>query len=205
MNETYPHPQIAIYPGSFDPPTEGHLWMISQGSKLFEKLIVAIGTNPSKTPYFNNIERLRMVTEITSIFPNVTTMLLGNEYLIHFAQAQKANYLLRGIRSIKDYNYESTMRQINGGMNPGITTVFLIPPHSLIDISSSTVKDLVGPNGWEDMVKKFVPENVFDAIIQKHKENLDVRKKLRPIKGGQPLFFKPSGHSDDKTEDKETD
>jgi len=203
MTDVKHKPRIAVYAGSFDPPTNGHQWVINQGAHLFDKLLIAIGINPEKKSYFSQFERLAMMSQMASIYPNVQAVVLGNEYLVDFAASHKANYILRGIRSRTDFAFENTMRQFNGGLKPWINSVFLIPPASLINVSSSTIKGLIGPKGWQEVVKKFVPENVFEAISNKHKEKTDVSK-VRPI-STDPLFFRATRHSGDDTKNKKTD
>ena len=159
----------AVYAGSFDPPTIGHIWMIEQGAKLFDELIIAIGINPDKKYTFTEKERIAMLQASTKQFPNVKVKLFSNQYLVNFAQSINAGYILRGIRTENDYAYERGMRYINSDLNPKITTVFLIPPREIVEISSSLIKGLVGPAGWEEMLKKFVPEPVRQKILEKIK------------------------------------
>lgn len=158
--------RIGMYAGSFDPPTNGHVWMICEGSKLFDKLIIVIGTNPIKQNTFTLDERFKMLEEITLEYKNVSVIHLTNTYLVHLARSLGVTHLLRGIRSIKDYTYECGMRYINSDINLNVTTVFLIPPKELSDISSSIVKSLVGPVGWEKVVGKFVPAIILSKLQQ---------------------------------------
>lgn len=159
----------AVYAGSFDPITNGHLWMIQEGSKLFEKLVVAIGINPDKKYSFSLEDRVDMLRKSTRTFPNVKVDSFENEFLINYTNSVGAQYLLRGIRTEGDYEYERGMRYINTDLNPQIVTVFLIPPRELVEVSSSFVKGLVGPNGWEKVIKKYVPEPVYEKFLEKFK------------------------------------
>src|SRR5258708_7009101 len=106
--------RLGVYAGSFDPLTGGHLWMIEEGVLLFDRLVVAIGTNLEKRYTFTLDERLAMLRESLESFENVTVVSFSNRYLIDFAQSLGATHVLRGIRSESDYEYERTMRYING-------------------------------------------------------------------------------------------
>lgn len=156
--------RTAVYAGSFDPPTKGHIWMIEQGLAIFDKLIVAIGDNPSKRYSFSVEERLQLLRESTTPCENLEIAHFDNRYLVDYARKKGANSILRGIRSPHDYEYERVMRQINGDMAPEITTVFLMPPRDIAEVSSNMVKSLIGPDGWEDTVRRYLPEPVFHMI-----------------------------------------
>jgi pantetheine-phosphate adenylyltransferase len=154
-----------VYAGSFDPITNGHLWMIEQGVKLFDHLIVAIGVNPDKTYSFSVEERREMVVASTKGLENISIDVVENQFLVHYASSIGAGYMLRGIRSEADHAFEKNMRHINSDLEPGIGTIFLIPPRNISEVSSSMVRGLIGPQGWEKVVKRFVPEPVFAKII----------------------------------------
>jgi len=157
----------AVYAGTFDPPTVGHLWMIEQGAALFDELIVAIGVNPGKQPAFSVEERIAMLREATTHLPGLQITTFGAQYLIHYARAAGATHILRGIRSTADFDYERHMRNLNGDLEPGVTTVFLLPPRDLAEVSSSMVKGLIGPEGWEAIVSRFVPAPVFERLLRR--------------------------------------
>ena len=93
----------------------------------------------------------------------------GNQFLVNYAESVGAGYILRGIRSESDYEYERVMRNINSDLNPNIVTVFLMPPREIAEISSSFVERLVGPDGWEKIVEKYVPEAVYEKFLDKFK------------------------------------
>lgn len=154
----------AVYAGTFDPPTIGHSWMIEQGATLFDKLIVAIGINPEKRCMFSVDERLEMLRQSVKQFPNVEISSFTNQFLIAYAQSVGGQFVLRGIRTESDYEYERVMRNINGDLNSGITTVFLMPPRGIVDISSSMVKGLIGLEGWEKVVKMYLSELAFEKL-----------------------------------------
>lgn len=164
--------QTAVYAGSFDPPTNGHLWMIQEGLRLFERLIVAIGSNPAKTYTFSVGERLRLLEESVPSCERLTLTDFGNNYLVDYAERVGAQFILRGIRSPQDYEYEKVMRQINGDMASEITTVFLMPPRDMAELSSSMVEGLIGPEGWEETVRRYVPRPVFTALEERAKARL---------------------------------
>jgi pantetheine-phosphate adenylyltransferase len=158
--------RIGVYAGSFDPLTLGHLWMIEQGALLFDQFVVAIGINPDKKFTFSLEERLEMVRESTSAFSNIVVEAFSHQFLIRYAESMGANYILRGIRSGSDYEYERGMRNINGDLNSNVTTLFLMPPRDIAEISSSMVKGLIGPDGWQKIVKHYVPAPVYGRILK---------------------------------------
>ncbi len=158
--------RTAVYAGSFDPPTNGHLWMIEQGLEIFDRLIVAIGSNPAKSYSYTIPERLEMLRASLRQFDRLEIVHFDNRYLVDYAAKMDAAYILRGIRSPNDYEYERVMRHINADMAPKITTVFLMPPRDIAELSSSMIKSLTGPVGWEDTVKRYVPPQVFEVLKQ---------------------------------------
>jgi pantetheine-phosphate adenylyltransferase len=156
--------RTAVYAGSFDPPTNGHLWMIEQGLEMFDRLIVAIGSNPSKNYSFTVEERLVLLRASTQTSERLVIAHFDNRYLVDYAKKMGAKYILRGIRSPNDYEYERVMRHINSDMAPEVTTVFLMPPRDMAELSSNMIKGLTGPTGWEEMVSRYVPLPVFQAL-----------------------------------------
>lgn len=157
--------KVAVYAGSFDPPTNGHLYVINKADNLFDNLIVAIGQNPDKKGgRFPIEERLGMLREITLGMPKVDVTSYPSCYLINFASSIDAGYIVRGLRNERDWQAESDLDEFNFGVNPDITTVFLRTPDSLGRISSSFVMGLIGYEGWEESVKSRVPESVFRRI-----------------------------------------
>jgi len=160
--------RTAVYAGSFDPPTHGHLWMIERGLEMFDRLIVAIGTNPSKTYSFTVEERLDLLRASLPNSERLTIAHFDNRYLVDYAKKMDAKYVLRGIRSPHDYEYERVMRHINSDMAPDVTTVFLMPPRDIAELSSSMIKSLTGPQGWEETVCRYVPEPVFKALAARY-------------------------------------
>ena len=159
----------AVYAGSFDPVTNGHLWIIEQGALLFDKLVVAIGENFDKTYNFSVEERLDFLIEATHKYSNIEVAHFNNEFLVNYAKRVGAKFIIRGIRNNTDYEYERNMRNINSDLNKDITTIFLLPPRKYAEVSSNMVRGLVGSNGWEGLVKKYVPDNVYNKLA-KHYE-----------------------------------
>jgi len=160
--------RIGVYAGSFDPITIGHLWMIEQGARLFDRLIVTVGVNPDKKCTFTLDERLQMLRESIGQISNVSVTSFSNRYLIHYAQSVGTSHILRGIRSVSDYEFERTMRHINDDLDSTIVSVFLMPPRDIAEISSSMVKGLIGPAGWKRVVRKYVPEPVYKRLLERH-------------------------------------
>jgi pantetheine-phosphate adenylyltransferase len=157
--------RLGVYAGSFDPLTIGHLWMIEQGARLFDRLTVAVGVNPDKKYTFPLEERLRMLRESTKPFQKVSVASFSNRYLIHYAQLIGATHILRGIRTESDYEFERTMRNINGDLDSTICTVFLMPPRGIAEVSSSMVRGLIGPVGWQKIIRPYVPEPVYKRLL----------------------------------------
>lgn len=137
---------IAIYPGSFDPITNGHLDLIERGCRLFDKLIVAILRNESKQPLFTVEERTEMLCEVVTGYPNVVVDSF-NGLLVDYAAQRGATVLLRGIRAISDYEYELQMALMNRRLRPDIETVFMMASEAYSFISSRLVKEVIGLGG----------------------------------------------------------
>ena len=158
----------AVYAGSFDPVTNGHLWMIEQSAVLFDKLVVAIGENYEKTYSFSVDERMHFLRQLTDKFPNIEVAYFKNEFLVNYAKRIGAKFIIRGIRNSSDYEYEKSMRYINSDLNNDVSTVFLLPPRNYAEVSSNMVKGLVGSNGWEDVVRKYVSEPVYNKLHERY-------------------------------------
>lgn len=161
---------IGVYAGSFDPLTLGHMYMINEGAKLFDQLIVAIGINAGKTYTFSLQERLDLLKESVKNLENVKIETFENRFLIKYAEEMNCKYILRGIRNESDYEFERTMRNVNGDLNSNISTIFIMPPREIAEVSSSFVKGLVGPQGWEIVIKNFVPKPVYKALLKRFKD-----------------------------------
>ncbi len=167
----------AIYAGSFDPLTNGHLWMIREGLELFDELVVAIGENPNKKYHLSLKERIWMLKEELytvqyqkdpRMSEDIQVTEFSSKYLVNFAKHNKCSHIIRGIRNPADFQYESIIKEINHSLDPTIKTIFLMPPKELAEVSSSIVKGLIGPEGWEDVIKKYVPETVYNQLIESY-------------------------------------
>ncbi|QMT33747.1 pantetheine-phosphate adenylyltransferase [Conchiformibius steedae DSM 2580] len=160
----------AVYAGSFDPPTNGHLWMIAQAQQLFDELIVAIGVNADKKSTYTVAERQQMLQDITAQFANVRIAAFENDFLVNYADSVGARFIVRGIRTGADYEYERAVRYINADLQPEIRTVFLMPPREIAEISSTMVKGLVGYKGWRQVLLRYVPDAVYQKILMDNQE-----------------------------------
>jgi pantetheine-phosphate adenylyltransferase len=137
---------IAIYPGSFDPITNGHLDVIARGSRLAETLIVAVLGNQAKQPFFNVQERVEMLQEAVRPYPNVEVDAFAG-LLVDYAAARSANWILRGIRAVSDYEMELQMALMNRRLNPRIETIFLMASEEASFISSHLVREVASLGG----------------------------------------------------------
>jgi pantetheine-phosphate adenylyltransferase len=132
---------LAIYPGSFDPVTNGHLDLIERGAKLFGRLIVAVLRNLEKDPLFSVAERVEMLGEATRPWPNVEVEIFEG-LLVDYARQRGAQVILRGIRAVSDYEYELQMALMNRRLEPQIETVFMMPAETYSYLSSRLVKEI---------------------------------------------------------------
>lgn len=156
--------KIALFPGSFDPLTLGHLDLIQRGAKLFDEVVVGIFTNTNKRSFFTPEEKQKLVQEATSTLPNVKVVLQEKELTIASAQKLGASVLLRGIRSVKDFEYEKDIASMNQSLAPEIETVFLVSNPKFGFVSSSLLKEVFE---FEGNIQFFVPDNVFQALKEK--------------------------------------
>lgn len=153
----------AIYPGSFDPLTNGHLDLIERGSKIFDELVVAILRNSEKAPLFTIEERVEMLKATTQRFDNVSVDTFDG-LLVDYVSRQQARVVLRGIRAISDYEYELQMALMNRKLSPQIETVFMMPADTYSYLSSRLVKEVFQLGG---SVRALVPEVVEKRLHQK--------------------------------------
>ena len=158
----------AIYAGSFDLLTNGHLWMIQQGVRLFGDLTVAVGVNPDKRPWFTTAERIMMIRECTPELDVQVIELPPRALLVEYAADAGFDYLLRGIRTADDFRFERAMRNVNADIVSFVQTIALIPPRELMDVSSSMVKGLIGcGDDWERVVGRYVPVPVVQVLAER--------------------------------------
>jgi pantetheine-phosphate adenylyltransferase len=139
-------PVTAIYPGSFDPVTNGHLDLIERGTKIFDQLIVGVLRNLEKEPLFTLDERVEMLREVTQKWPNVEVDIFDG-LLVDYARKRKARVILRGIRAISDYEYELQMALMNRKIEPQIETVFMMPAETYSYLSSRLVREIARLGG----------------------------------------------------------
>ena len=153
----------AIYPGSFDPLTNGHLDLIERGSKIFDRLIVAILRNTEKTPLFSLAERRDMMEAMTEPWKNVSVDTFEG-LMVDYAVKVKATAVLRGIRAISDYEYELQMALMNRKLAPNLETVFMMPAEAYSYLSSRLVREIAQLGG---AVKGLVPDFVQQRLREK--------------------------------------
>lgn len=153
----------AIYPGSFDPVTNGHLDIIIRGAKLFDELRVAVLDNVSKTPLFNSNERIEMIKENVKEYENIIVEPF-NGLLINYAKKVNADVIIRGLRAVSDYEYELQMALANKKLFDQIETIFLVSNSKYSYLSSSLVKEIAHFNG---NLQDFVPKNVIVKLVEK--------------------------------------
>jgi pantetheine-phosphate adenylyltransferase len=162
---------IAIYPGSFDPPTNGHLDLIERGSKIFDELVVAILRNLEKSPLFSLGERRAMLEALTADFKNVRVDVFDG-LTVDYASRVKASAVLRGIRALSDYEYELQMAMMNRKLQPELETVFMMPAEQYSYLSSRLVREVAKLGG---SIHDLVPE----IVERKLREKLDPAIKLQ--------------------------
>jgi pantetheine-phosphate adenylyltransferase len=157
----------AIYPGSFDPVTNGHLDLIARGAKIFDHLVVAVLRNSSKNALFTVEERVEMLTEGVTGFGNVSVAAFDG-LLVDFAREQQAQAVMRGIRAISDYEYEFQMALMNRRLAPELETIFLMPDGKYSFLSSRLVKEVFQLGGSvEGLVPPFVIERLKGRVSKK--------------------------------------
>ena len=157
--------KTAIYPGTFDPITYGHLDIIERASKLFDQVIVAVGLNPRKSTLFSVEERLQMIEAVASHLPNISCDSFDG-LLVDFARRSKASIMIRGLRAISDFEYEFQMALVNRKLQESMVTIFLMPGEKYTYLNSSIVKEVARYGGD---ISAFVPAEISEAIFKKMK------------------------------------
>jgi pantetheine-phosphate adenylyltransferase len=160
MRSTTTRAVTAIYPGSFDPVTNGHLDLIARGAMIFDKLIVAVARNLEKDPLFDVKERIEMLEAVTFDWKNVEVEVFEG-LLMDYARARSASVVMRGIRAVSDYEYELQMAMMNRKIEPSIETVFMLPGEAYSYLSSRLVKELARLGG---PIKGLVPPLVEERL-----------------------------------------
>jgi pantetheine-phosphate adenylyltransferase len=155
--------RLAVYAGSFDPPTLGHLDLIERASALFSDVIVGIGRHPTRSPLFTVDERLDLVARVSSHLPNVTVESFEG-LLIHFCQVKQARVIVRGLRAATDFEYELQIAHANADLEPTVDTVFLPTRTKMGFISASLVREIASHGGD---VSRYAPSLVAEALVKK--------------------------------------
>lgn len=157
--------RIAIYPGSFDPLTNGHLDVVQRAAKLFDRVIVAVAKNESKMPLFTLSERETLVKKAVAHIPNVETDAFDG-LLVEYVAAQKAGAIVRGLRAVSDFEFEFQLALMNRKLDEKIETIFMMPKDTYTFLSSRIVKEIARLGGD---VSEFVPAHVQSALRKKLK------------------------------------
>ncbi len=152
-----------LLPGTFDPPTNGHLNILRRASRLFDAVEVVIAVNPGKTYFFSSEERLAMMTALAQDLSNVTVS-TWNGLIVDFADRIGVHVIVRGVRALADFDYEFELSQMNRSLNPRIETIFLPTDQKYSVIRSSAIKDIAGFGGD---ISGMVPPNVAKALHEK--------------------------------------
>ncbi len=155
--------KIAIYPGSFDPVTSGHLNIIRRAANIFDHLIVCVMVNANKKPLFTRQERVDLIRMVTSDIPNVEVD-SSDALLAHYAKRKGSCVIVKGLRASSDFENEFQMALINHKINPGLDTMFLTAEHQYTYLSSSTVKELAG---YDVDLSEFLPEQIIPIFKQR--------------------------------------
>jgi pantetheine-phosphate adenylyltransferase len=158
-------PRVAIYPGSFDPLTSGHVDIIERGAKIFDSIIVAILVNVEKTPLFSENERIAIINDVFKAHKNVQADTFSG-LLVDYAQRKNASVLVRGLRAVSDFEYEFQMALMNRHLAPGLETVFMMPDEKYTYISSRLIKEVFTLGGE---ISGLVPPIVEDKLRAKQK------------------------------------
>lgn len=155
--------RIAVYPGTFDPITNGHIDVIDRASQIFDKVYVAVLTNPSKKPLFSVEERIKLIKESLSGHSNIEVDYFRG-LLVDYAKSVNARAIVRGLRAVSDFEYEFQMALVNRKISPELITVFLMPNEKYTYLNSTIVKEVAS---FQGNIKDFVPENIYKALHNK--------------------------------------
>ncbi len=153
--------KIAVYPGSFDPITNGHIDIITRGLRMFDELIILVAYNPNKSSLFTVEERMDLIREVVIKDKKILQVDCSSGLLVDYVQSKGANVILRGLRAVSDFEYEFQMALINRRLNRNIETVFLMTGYQWFYTSSNLIKEAAGLGG---SVKGLVPDIVFERL-----------------------------------------
>jgi pantetheine-phosphate adenylyltransferase len=168
MSKALDH-RVAVYTGTFDPPHHGHLDIISRGSRIFDRLIVGVGINPEKTPFFSLEERVELVQEVIAPYGNVSVRPFHG-LAVSFVREVGARVMLRGLRTTSDMENEFTMSLMNLNLDPEIETVFLMAKEAYSHVSSTLLRQIATFGGT---LEKFLPPVVKEALEARVREQME--------------------------------
>lgn len=163
-----------FFAGSFDPITNGHINLIDRALCIFDRVVIAVGNNADKKGYFSELEKIALIHEtlnesnLTTCNERIEVVSYQSQFLFQAAFDHKCEYILRGIRDAKDFEYEAKLASFNSENNPLIETVFLMPSQDIANVSSSFVKSLIGYEDWQLVVGKYVSRSVLEKIEEKY-------------------------------------
>ena len=153
----------ALFPGSFDPPTNGHLNLLNRASRIFDEIFVVIAANPGKQYTFSADERAAMMTDLIKDFPNVSVH-LWDKLIVRFAEEVNARVMIRGVRALADFGYEFELSMINKGLNPQVETMFMPTDPQYFVLRSTSIKELARLGGD---ISTMVPPAVAEALHER--------------------------------------
>lgn len=163
-----------FFAGSFDPITDGHVDLIDRALCMFDRVVVAIGNNSDKKSYFSELEKIALIHEtideanLCTSTKQIDVVSYQSQFLFQAAFDHGCDYILRGIRDAKDFEYEAKLAAFNHENNPSIETLFLMPSPAIANVSSSFVKSLVGYEDWQSIVGKYVSKSVLEKLEEKY-------------------------------------
>jgi len=153
----------AIYPGTFDPITNGHLDLLQRAARIFDEVVIAVADNPRKNPLFSIEERIAMVEAVSTHIDNVVVEPF-TDLLVNYVSRKNANFIIRGLRAVSDFDYEFQLASANRRLNEKVETIFLTPSEDNYFISSSLVREI---SFYDGDIQSFVPKHVEEKVFEK--------------------------------------
>jgi len=157
----------AIYPGTFDPITNGHLDLLQRAARIFDEVVIAVADNPRKNPLFSIEERIAMVEVVSDHIDNVVVEPFS-DLLVNYVSRKNANFIIRGLRAVSDFDYEFQLASANRRLNENVETIFLTPSEDNYFISSSLVREI---SFYDGDIQSFVPKHVEEKVFEKWATN----------------------------------